>query len=215
MAPTSYPSWLRGRRSWARMCPQIAGCLSIQCVVSALQVLHVVKEVIFPCKKKVLWILFWSCVRTVVRLYYYKPKEGDISPIRFTEIHTRKSTHYHRASLGKIQDPLWTLNHIADYPSNVEAPFFYMRRWYTSKPTSSPCTTFCAWTTDDILPPGRVHHTPAPCYLRNSGDILHTAAVPLDLSYTTSRILMHSTCFINIFYCSATKKILRILSFII
>jgi hypothetical protein len=90
-----------------------------------------------------------------------------------------------------------------------------MRRWYTSKPTSFPCTTFCAWTTDNILHPGRVYHTAAPCYLRNSGDILHIAVAPLNISYTTSRILMHSTCFINIFYCFANNNILRILSFTI
>ena len=34
------------------MCLQIAGFWSIQCVVSALQVLHVARAMIFPCKEK-------------------------------------------------------------------------------------------------------------------------------------------------------------------
>jgi hypothetical protein len=55
------------KRSWTRMWPQIAGCWSIQCVVSALQVLHVARAMILPCKKKVSWILFWSnCAGAVV-----------------------------------------------------------------------------------------------------------------------------------------------------
>jgi hypothetical protein len=56
-----------GERSCTRMCPQNAGCWWIQCVVSALQVLHVSRAMIFPCKKKCHEFCFEAnCERTVV-----------------------------------------------------------------------------------------------------------------------------------------------------
>jgi len=67
------------------------------------------------------------------------------------------------------------------------------RRWCTPEPTSSPCTTFCAWTTDDIL-----HSSPSIPYAvsillaKFTRHTSHCSRPKLSTACTNSRILTHS-----------------------
>jgi hypothetical protein len=68
--PNKLPKVTAGVGVWTlvdKNVSQIAGCWSIQCVVSALHVLHVARAMIFPCKKKCHEFGFEAnCERTVV-----------------------------------------------------------------------------------------------------------------------------------------------------